>query len=410
MDGQSLTLVGAVLCSSQLIGPFFMECLTCVVAILCTDLGYQTQVSRIRTEIKSRSSVEEHPKSSETSASSVLLDVERRSGEVTREEIVPPFPGPLPRGSSVRGEHQPRRGADRHHGTPGDTSSSRGVPLPHRTKNKRVFVFVISICQLLVVGPDLNHMLGGPITLSIALGYLSAILTGANQLDKEQRGVLSGLLTALEIVSTGYPDMELAALAGDLRVCIATLGAVWSGEMREMAEGRKGGVRDRAVAELQRESEDAQLVSQRASDNSARELAENEKPVRKLIQEIPETNSKCTSSQQQEEINEEEGGGENSSRFQKAMVETQDPAIPVKGHGLSSLARLVTSGDRETLAHSERLLQIFRDALSHSDSYIYLPAIGGLVGLASREPQKVLTILCEGYALFSDSQPRQRMG
>ena len=175
-----------------------------------------------------------------------------------------------------------------------------------------------------------------------------------------------------------------------------------------MAEGRKGGVRDRAVAELQRESEDVQLVSQRASDNSARGLAENEKPVRKLIQEIPETNSKRTSSQQQEEINEEEGGGENSSRFQKAMVETQDPAIPVKGHGLSSLARLVTSGDRETLAHSERLLQIFRDSLSHSDSYIYLPAIGGLVGLASREPQKVLTILCAGYALFSDSQPRQR--
>ena len=37
--------------------------------------------------------------------------------------------------------------------------------------------------SLLVVGPDLDHMLGGPITLSIALGYLSAILTGANQVE-----------------------------------------------------------------------------------------------------------------------------------------------------------------------------------------------------------------------------------
>ena len=162
------------------------------------------------------------------------------------------------------------------------------------------------------------------------------------------------------------------------------------------------------MAELQRESENVQLVSQRTSENSARGLAENKKPVRKLIQVIPETNSKHTSSQtnqQQEGINQEEGGEKN--RFQRALVEAQDPEIAVRGHGLSSLARLVTSGDRETLAHSERLLQIFRDALSHSDSYIYLPAIGGLVGLASREPQKVLTILCEGYALFSDSQPRQ---
>ena len=58
---------------------------------------------------------------------------------------------------------------------------------------------------------------------------------------KEHRPRLSGLLQPLETISTRYPDPELSALAGDLRVCIATLGAVWSAELREAAEGGRGG-------------------------------------------------------------------------------------------------------------------------------------------------------------------------
>ena len=214
--------------------------------------------------------------------------------------------------------------------------------------------------------------------------------------------MLSGLLGHLEVVSNGYPDTELAALAGDLRVGIATLGAVWSREMREWAEGRKGGGGNRAV---QRESENQKektrpLVTGERSDLKQ---TENEKPVRKLIEEIPETNTQHSANNRDGK----EGGEGNSSRFQQALMEAQDLEIPVRGHGLSSLARQVTSGDRETLTHSDCLLELFRAALHHSDSYVYLPAIGGLVGLASREPRKVIEILCEGYALFS-GPPRSR--
>ena len=221
--------------------------------------------------------------------------------------------------------------------------------------------------------------------------------------------MLSGLLGYLEVVSNGYPDTELARLAGDLRVCIATLGAVWSREMREWAEGMKGGRGNRAV---QRESEN-QSKSKKSEKEKTRPLVtgersdlkqtENEKPVRKLIEEIPETNTQHSANNRDGK----EGREGNSSRFQQALMEAQDLEIPVRGHGLSSLARLVTSGDRETLTHSDRLLELFRAALHNSDSYVYLPAIGGLVGLASREPRKVIEILCEGYALFS-GPPRNR--
>ena len=183
-DGRAIMdLVGAVLRSCQLIGPFFMECLTCVVAILCTDLGYQTQVSRIKTEIKSRSSVEEHPKSSETSASSVLLDVERRSGEVTREES-------YRRSLALYLAAALSEESTSHVVEQTDTTALLEIlavavechaHIASRT-NETLSSLSPSV-SLLVVGPDLDHMLGGPITLSVALGYLSAILTGANQVE-----------------------------------------------------------------------------------------------------------------------------------------------------------------------------------------------------------------------------------
>ena len=183
-DGRAMIdLVGAVLRSSQLIGPFFVECLTCVVAILCEDLGYQPRVSRIRTEIKSRSSVEEHPKSSKPSASSVLLEVERRSGEVTRAEsyrrsLVLYLTAALSEESTSHVLEQT------------DTTTLLEILAiavechAHIASRKNDSLSSSSpSVNLLVVGPDLDRILGGPITLSIALGYLSAILTGVNQVE-----------------------------------------------------------------------------------------------------------------------------------------------------------------------------------------------------------------------------------
>ena len=176
-DGRAMVeLLGIVLRSSQLTGQFFLECLTCVAAILCQDLGYQSQAPNIRTEIKAMSSMKKSQKSSATS--SVLLDIEGKSQELTQAEsyrrsLALYLTAALSeeKTSDILEQTDTRRllqllavVVDCH------------AHIVTRKKNK-----MSSSLNLLVVQPDLDQMLGGPITLSIALGYISAILTGANQ-------------------------------------------------------------------------------------------------------------------------------------------------------------------------------------------------------------------------------------
>ena len=64
------------------------------------------------------------------------------------------------------------------------------------------------------------------------------------QVERSDRPLLSSLLPPLELLSSGRgypPDEGLSLLAGDLRVCITTLGAVWSAEMETRARGWLGG-------------------------------------------------------------------------------------------------------------------------------------------------------------------------
>lgn len=83
-----------------------------------------------------------------------------------------------------------------------------------------------------------------------------------------------------------------------------------------------------------------------------------------------------------------------------ALQEANDPFIPVKGHGLLSLTKLVESKDKQTLSNSEILLSLFIETLKHPDSYVYLAAINGLLSLAGVPAARdsVIAALCQGYA------------
>ena len=100
----------------------------------------------------------------------------------------------------------------------------------------------------------------------------------------------------------------------------------------------------------------------------------------------------------------EDSRGCDLSSFRVALNELTDPLIPVRGHGLIVLTQLVKSKDVETLHNAGILMQVFRENLSHSDSYVYLPAINGLVALALSVPsvaEMALTTLCQEYACLS---------
>ena len=84
--------------------------------------------------------------------------------------------------------------------------------------------------------------------------------------------------------------------------------------------------------------------------------------------------------------------------------------MPVRGHNLIILTKLITSRDPEAVDNSSTLLRVFKESLPHSDSYVYLPAINGLVALALSAPPAAgiaVTTLCQEYAGLT-RRPGQR--
>ena len=169
-----LEFVGTEIKSGGLLGEFFLECLTRVAAILCFDVNYEPQLLSVRKEMKSLALPETAKKSKD--ASPALLAVEQKMSSPTLREafhrsLVLYLTAALSENMTAAVLEQTDVaqllevlsvvvGCHAHIVTSKQGSSS-------------------SPLNLLVVQPDLGELLGGPITLSIGLGYLSAILGAA---------------------------------------------------------------------------------------------------------------------------------------------------------------------------------------------------------------------------------------
>ncbi|KAF5397490.1 Tetraspanin [Paragonimus heterotremus] len=76
--------------------------------------------------------------------------------------------------------------------------------------------------------------------------------------------------------------------------------------------------------------------------------------------------------------------------LQEIFDQLNDPLVPVRGHALIMLSRLLESRDQCVLGHEERLFKMLVQHLSDMDSYIYLSAIRGLAALGRTFTDRVL--------------------
>ena len=224
----------------------------------------------------------------------------------------------------------------------------------------------------------------------IALHFEGAIIYHANfnfsclDSSQPQSPFLETCSRTWRPFSKSYPDQELASLAGDLRICIATLGAVWSAEMTNSAE----------------------KVGKKASKEggSPRQLIEelapvHEKKIEKSSQSGTQCNGHSVSGHKMEEVL--ETNDVVSSSYQQALGHIQTGLLPEVAHGLVQLANLVRARDGETLDHRDTVLTILTEHLNHLDSYVYLAAIKGLVAVGSVWPRYTLQHVCKIYAQFT---------
>ena len=79
------------------------------------------------------------------------------------------------------------------------------------------------------------------------------------QVERCQRPLFTQLQPFLLTIATSYPVEELSALANDLNVCIATLGAVWKSEMKEKVAASYSGPK-KTLAEKKNKHADSNKV------------------------------------------------------------------------------------------------------------------------------------------------------
>ena len=82
-----------------------------------------------------------------------------------------------------------------------------------------------------------------------------------------------------------------------------------------------------------------------------------------------------------------------NERYKRAFDDLCSPQLPMRGHALLELSKLLDDHEETALKNKEKLLSIFEHHLKDEDSYIYLMAIRGLVSLCSAFPDKILPIL-----------------
>ncbi|XP_078383567.1 transport and Golgi organization protein 6 homolog [Oculina patagonica] len=198
-------------------------------------------------------------------------------------------------------------------------------------------------------------------TLTMALGMLSAMLGGAVEITKEHQPLVQDLLPSLEVLAEEHPSEKIQDMACDLRIAIATHGAVWSHRM-DIAAKTLGENTDTVKV-------DSGLAASKGKENT--NLKEQ------------------TSSSTQDET---------SSEFDKAFSQLCDPLLPVRGHAMMKLASLLSHRDPKAVQATDSLLKIFLEQLTHDDSYIYLAAIQGLVSLADVRADMVIPQLAQEFA------------
>ena len=184
---------------------------------------------------------------------------------------------------------------------------------------------------------------------------------------------------------------------------MATLGVVWSEEMREKAaEMKSEGSFTKKIKSAAKHSRPGENDRTQSAKGERMTVSHNPSQDEKEVNEYTPVQIKRDAESAQAEV-------EVKDSFHQALIDVADPLVPVSGHGLISLTRLIEAKDKETLANIDRVFLLFQKHINHPDTYIYLAAINGLVALASfcsTQRDQVIATLCEEYALLSGPPSR----
>ena len=194
--------------------------------------------------------------------------------------------------------------------------------------------------------PHHSEPFGSHLTLTMATGLLSTVLSSDKRAHTSHHAVLQGMVPGLRTLANMHPMDELAMSCNDLHVCIATLGAVWN-----------------------------------HSNHGDKKVESRDTSPDPLVR-----NDSCSSTKDSDD-----------SKFKSALAMMSGSTVPTRAQGLHDLTELVRASDPYTAQHFSLLLEVFKQQLKDRDSFVYLAAINGLVAMVTLSPQKTIPVLVNEF-------------
>ena len=242
-------------------------------------------------------------------------------------------------------------------------------------------------------------------SLSLSLSLLTTVVYQ----DKAQLQVSCGerlqqLVPLLQqLASSDVLSSQLTEMANDLQILLATRGAVRSEllsikrqqQQQQQQQQRLTAIRKKPTLIEELEEDECDVKQSKMSTDRLRmnEDAKQQEQVKPSLIEVLDI-----------------GDEDDETMLAHVMEQLCDALVPVRGVGLLSLRRLLNrrspalcSNSAESKQRRTVLLGAVREALRHSDSYIYLAAVQSLAALAAFEPDQVFSQLLEELHCYTEA-------
>jgi len=229
-------------------------------------------------------------------------------------------------------------------------------------------------------------------SLNMSLSILSVHLTQQNVPTSDWEKMLK-VSDDLEVLGD-HEDTRISKISGQLHKLVLTHGTIIE-EIKALKENTA-----KIVSQTGKMKEHTNEFIKEKKNEENKQLDEKKAQLKEKANEL----------KKQKELRKNKSKEAAMSKYEAALYDVSDPLLPVQGHGLISLARLVEEKDQETLDNLDKVRLLFQSNLEDSDTYIYLNAIKGLVVCASYCPNPVLEVLVKEFGLVSDRKIENKEG
>ncbi|XP_047481475.1 transport and Golgi organization protein 6 homolog isoform X1 [Penaeus chinensis] len=197
---------------------------------------------------------------------------------------------------------------------------------------------------------------------------------------------LKNLVPSLDEVGENIQDETVLLYIEQLRNLLLTHGVVQT-LPGDIQSGAKQGTQEDVSTKKGR------------NDKSGKTEVELDEKDNKTKQELNRNNIGKLQNKGEDKKSHDMQSQEVKSTYKEAMDDLFSPLLPVRGHSLLALGKLIEQRDPETLLHKDHLLTIFQHNLKDEDSYIYLMAVQGLSVLCDAYPDKIVGILTAEFSV-----------